>query len=500
MKQAITFFLLILGFSVRAQQVVPDPSFGNAGMVITPNTTEITRMLFDADGNIISAGYSLQSGTGIYRLTLTKNSPDGVPDLSFGTNGIVVTDIEYSATPYDMAIQSDGKIVVAGSAYLGPGEFEPGDYQAFAVRYHSDGSLDHSFANNGIFHSGYTDSYFSSVAIGPDHSLFLGGQSYFTAIMVKLNTDGSLQTSFGSGGVKVLTETDFRFVFWSAIPLSDQTLLCVGYDWALPGNPRTAFCKIDAQGNFVSSFGQNGKVIMDIYNQLLFVDEYIYRAKELPDGKILLGGFHVSRMLLKIHADGTPDSTFGNHGILSHDYPFTGFDVQTDGKILLCGSKSMSEYNDGYSVTRLDSEGNLDTTFNGTGYVDLDISPGHDYPQDIRLQSPTKIIVAGSSRIHTQANFTLVRLDFSGNLSVNNEVNHPDISVYPNPFADQFFIRDDQYIIDRVLLFDNSGRVLKTLYGHDLEEPIGRELPAGLYHLGIETRDGKMTGKKIVKQ
>lgn len=493
-------FLLMLGVSARAQQVVLDPSFGNAGMVITPNTSEITKIVFDADGNIISAGYSLQSGTGIYRLTLTKTDSNGIPDLAFGTNGIVVTDIEYSAMPYDMAIQPDGRIVVAGSAYLGPGQFEPGDHQAFAARFHSNGSLDASFAGNGIFRPAYQDSYFSSVAIGPDHSIFLGGQSYVTAIMVKLNADGSFQTTFGSNGVKVLTEMDFRFVFWSAIPLSDQTILCVGYDRALPGNARTAFCKIDAQGNFVSGFGQNGKVIMDNYNQLLFVDEYIYRAKELPDGKILLGGFHVSKMMVKVHADGTPDSTFGNSGILHHDYPFVGFDVQTDGKILLCGNKPMSEYNDGYSVTRLDSEGNLDTTFNGTGYFDLDFSPGHDYSQDIKLQSPAQVIIAGSSRTPTIANFTLVRLDFSGNLSVNDPEVSPDIQVFPNPFSDQVWVRDVQHIIDRVVLFDNSGRTLKILYGNDLEEPIGRELPAGIYHLGIETLDGKMIGKKIIKK
>src|SRR5690606_31199398 len=138
---------------------------------------------------------------------------------------------------------------------------------------------------------------------------------------------------------------------------------------------KVGYCKIDGLGNFDTSFGQNGIMTINIdttidIDTMQEVSERPHSAKELPDGSIVLSGylsdkFYLGDFLVKIDSTGFLDPTFGTNGITEHfyDYGAEGLEVQSDGKIIIGSTKSLSQ-SVGYSLTRFNSDGSLDTTFN----------------------------------------------------------------------------------------------------------------------------------------
>lgn len=501
MRGAITLFLLLTTWQIFAQSTV-DPSFGMSGFTVVPHTTESTVFVFDDSGNIYGAGYTLEAGGGeVFHLSLTKMNQDGLIDSSFGLNGVVTTSIAYSEFPLDVLCQPDGKIIVTGLAFMEANG--TGDHAGFAVRYYNDGLIDSSFATNGIYLYSGSASDFQSVLLLQDGTIILGGNSYsgdLRAILVKLDSSGVPDNQFGTNGTVSLNDFDFDFEFSNAVLLSDNHIICVGADFSAMPNPRSACCKIDVQGNFDFTFGQDGKVIADLYDELPYTWEGIQTVEELPDHKILLSGNHISGFLARINIDGTFDPSFGTNGVLDHQYPHEGLTVQPDGKILLGGTKELTPDNYGYSFTRLLPDGTLDTSFNENGIFDRDISPHHDYLKFMRLQDADKLIVGGSSQLDAALNATFTRIILDNNLSIEDHVKETPIVVYPNPFNDRIFIEDLHGQIEEIRLLDNTGKLLNEIpeSGSGVYELLNR-LPPGLYYLHIDTKDGNKLNKKMVK-
>lgn len=501
MKLIFTLFIAFIFVPAFAQNVNLDSNFGSGGIVITPNTSEINRIAIDSDGSILSAGYSIESGgTGVYHLTLTKHSANGSVVSNFGTNGIVTTTIDHSEFPLDIEIQTDGKLLVAGSTYLGPTQSGPGDYHSFIARYKVNGELDSTFATNGVFKLQHSDSHITSIIVLTDGSILLAGNSYGMAAISKVDSNGTIDLSFGNSGSVFLSDVNYSFVLWEAILLSDQTLLCTGYEGSDVNNSKLTCCKLDLSGNFVQSFGQNGKVILDLHNTFPSITELLSGAQETPDGKIILEGYSTQALIIKINPDGTLDTGFGSNGILAHVYPFSELEIQTDGKFLIGGSQEIDDYNYGFSVTRLNSDGSLDNSFNGTGTFTTDISTGNDYLQTMKLVGTDKILVAGSSRLlSTDADFMLAKIDMSQSLSVGT-TSSEGISLYPNPFSDDLTISVANDKITEILLTDELGRTLTKLIPGSINTLHLESLASGVYHLVFVTDSGEISTKKVVKR
>ena len=136
-----------------------------------------------------------------FTMPVTSLAQDGSLDLSFGSGGIAQTHIIGSAYSYakSMAIQSDGKIVTVG--------MNNNSYSFLTlVRYNTNGSLDTTFDADGIATIGIW-SYGYSVAIQSDGKIVVAGQRIHTQyynddfLLVRYNTNGSLDNTFGSGGI-----------------------------------------------------------------------------------------------------------------------------------------------------------------------------------------------------------------------------------------------------------------------------------------------------------
>lgn len=507
MKSYIIILLIFSVFISTAQNAALDPSFGVGSYTITPNTLLINCFDFDTNGDIINTGFS-KKPDGYYRLTLTKTNANGILETTFGTNGIVTTAVEYSEEPLDIVIQPDGKIIVAGGTNLGPTPTGPGVYIGFVVRYNNDGSLDTSFATNGIYREPMVE-HFDSIILLSDGSIMLGGLNATEGVLVKLQSNGLLNTTFGNNGILSLYSNNFQFISRNTILLSDGNLLCSGYDYSDINNLKTAYCKVDIQGNFDTSFGTNGKAIIDLYNTSPDVNEAIYTAKELPNGSIVFKGniidwfgmTYSSNFLAKINSNGNLDPNFGTNGIVLHTYSDSGLEVQPDGKIIIGGTKEINTYNSGYSITRFDSNGILDTSFNnGNGFVDIDPTLENDGLQYIKLQATDSLIIGGASKWNSVSNFTLARILLDTPLAVDEHL-EKFIKIYPNPFNEYFYVKDPEGLIKNIKITDNKGRIVKTV--SDLTQAvheISTNFTSGIYFINIETKDGRILNKKMIKK
>ncbi len=124
----------------------------------------------------------------------------GTLDPTFGTNGIVTTKFNgMPSSARDIALQSDGKIIILGYASLGEEQ-----YAKVLTRYNSNGTLDTSFGVNGISPIEVASFSGMKIALQPDGKLIVGGSSGGDFAVVRYNSNGTLDTSFGTNGMGVI--------------------------------------------------------------------------------------------------------------------------------------------------------------------------------------------------------------------------------------------------------------------------------------------------------
>jgi uncharacterized delta-60 repeat protein len=269
-----------------------DTSFGTAGIVTTSvrASSEITSVALQSDGKIVAAGWSYDNSF-VNNFGLARYNPDGQLDTSFGTAGIVTTSMgAQSSGAEEIKIQSDGKIVVAGYS-------ETASITSFALaRYNPDGSLDTSFGTGGKTTTSVegNNDYANSLVIQSDGKIIAAGYSLNQTgtrndndfALVRYNTNGSLDTSFGTGG-KVTNEIDpgDGSEAFSIVVQNDQKLVLTGSTFTGGGPSIIAVARYNVDGSLDTSFGTGGKTTTPI--------EALSRGRSVviqSDGKILVAG------------------------------------------------------------------------------------------------------------------------------------------------------------------------------------------------------------------
>lgn len=354
-----------------------DPTFGTGGMVFRDiqGTGFIGGLAVQPDGKAVLVGL-WQNGPTRDFIVIRLNSR-GDFDQTFGSGGIVYTDFNGAYDDaYGVALQADGKILVAGTSINSTTGF--GD--AAIARYLPDGSLDTSFDGDGKFvlnsFPGTVGDSFQTLAIQPDGKIIAGGRVQPDFLLVRLNLDGSLDSSFGNGGVVRTNNGGFVDEVRDLLVLPDGKIIAVG------GSGRCAAGRFNANGSLDASFGAAGFFIANpgYYTQC-------YGAKVQTDGKLVFAGTaapsaqppQYSSVVIRTSAVGIPDSTFGGGGYVPVNMNPTGADffnavsIQSDGKILAAGYSGESSTYD-FGVARLNSDGTLDATFARNGIALNNIS------------------------------------------------------------------------------------------------------------------------------
>jgi uncharacterized delta-60 repeat protein len=347
-----------------------DSSFGAGGTVTTSMSSaggfdeHLWNLALDADGKIVAAGDAV-TATGGFDVALARFNSDGTLDTSFGSAGKVTTAIGPGSSrdrAHDVAVMDDGKIVVAGFADMGPGA---GGRNFMLARYNPDGSLDDTFGSGGIV--------ITRVAPGDNRDLaatngltiddagrfILSGQANmgagaggFNFALARYNPDGTLDGSFGSGGIVT-----------TAVAPGDN------FDTA-------SSIAIDPAGKIVAG------------------------------GVAESGGFVFDWALVRYNPDGSLDSSFGaggkvttNVGPANSDDDQEELVIQSTGKILVGGSVAPTAVtiDSDFAVARYNPDGSLDSTFGSGGIIITNTAAGNgsDEIYDIALQSDAKLVTSG---------------------------------------------------------------------------------------------------------
>jgi len=390
-----------------------DATFGSGGKVTTPSTGTGNAVALQADGRIVTAGAAF---------TLTRHNTDGSADTTFGTGGKVTTAFGAgSGSATDVAIQSDGKMVVVGSTRARAG-FATDDN--FAVRrYNTDGSLDTTFGTGGIASTdfaGLADSA-NAVVIQPDGKIVVAGQAQNASgtdlALARYNVDGSLDSTFGSGG-KLTTDVAGGAEFGVSIALQPDGRIVVLARISVAGSVvvgTPALVRYNSDGSLDAGFGPGGKVVAAANgpaNAIALQAD----GKIVVAGSVNAGSTTSAFALTRFNADGSTDSGFGT--------PTTSFftsgngtvgravAVQADGKIVLVGEAANGASSTfDIAVARYDTNGNLDPAFGASGKLLVDFFAGTDLAQDVVIQPDGKIVIAGSAFNGTATEFALVRVN-----------------------------------------------------------------------------------------
>lgn len=503
---------------IHAQDGTLDISFGSGGTVITSTSIGYESgysIAVQPDGKILVSGES-QNGTvtGDYNIVLVRYNADGSLDGGFGNDGVVIRAV---SSGWDLSgsvlVQPDGKIVVGGNGWTGS------TYDFVALRYNADGTPDNSFGSGGMafFPVGGSQDNAWDCALQPDGKILLTGPVHngnnYDFGVARLNPNGSLDGSFGSGG-KVITPMGAADDFsWSCAVQPDGNILVAGRSVA-GAVPAFALMRYLPNGTPDNSFGAGGKVFTPIGG----IADRGRVVVVQPDGKILLGGTSTigssdDFALVRYNANGSIDNTFGANGIVTTSVG-TGEDIlwdillQNDGKILASGYgiSPVSGYD--FAVVRYNTDGSLDQTFGANGIALTPVGAGSDFGIAVALQSDGKIVMTGATVGVAGYDIAVARLKsiLTGISSPGADEAFALLGCHPNPFdaATQVSFRLSHSELVTLNVYDFSGRKVATLANEMLGagnyertfDAIG--LASGVYLFRFQAGTFEQTGKAIL--
>ncbi len=375
------------------------------------------------DGKIVVAGYSYRSSTDNSDVAVARFNADGTYDTSFGTGGRVVTNVSAAADQaLAVALQKDGKIVIAGFS-TGP---QGKDF--LVARYRANGTLDPAFGSGGKVITpimlGFTVSQdqANDIAIQPDGKIVVAGIAGLYSAVVRYNSNGSLDGTFG-GGVLPVAPVNGMQIYAVAVQ-ADGKIVTGGVS-----EESFALLRYNSDGSPDATFDGDGAVITHIFDRAV-----VYSLALQPDGKIVAGGAAITGnvnfgdydfAIARYNTDGSLDTGFDGDGKfttgLLGDEEIKSVAIQTDGKIVAAGGTNVEGDQPTFAALRCNADGTLDNTFGGTGKIstvltDVNDTFGFDTAYAVALQPDGKIVAAGITRYHNEDDFALVRYNSDGTL------------------------------------------------------------------------------------
>jgi uncharacterized delta-60 repeat protein len=341
-----------------------DPTFNGAGIVIV-NFVDIA---------VRDRSYDSQS------LFSNRNREEG-PDYRVGTvgNGVV--------------IQQDGKIVVTGMLV-------PYTPEVFVARFNTDGSLDHTFNGTGYVATklGY-DSRGQSIALQPDGKIVVAGKSDNDFSVLRYLSNGTLDTSFNGDG---WVTTDFGGSDWGwAMALQkDGKIVVAGNSWPSPDSNYSNFvlARYNTDGSLDTSFNDDGKVTTDFGIEAYGTSIALQPDNKIIVAGSVYGINQVNIALVRYNSDGNLDISFNGDGKVIASFNESSYGeavvVQPNDKIIVAGD-TVKASGFGFGMARYNPNGSLDTSFNIDGNIIFTNFGYKDLLHAVTLQPDGKIILAG---------------------------------------------------------------------------------------------------------
>lgn len=413
--------------ALQAQSGTLDPTFNGTGYVIDPvNNLDVgQKILVQHDQKILQIGMSFDAAY-VSRAQVFRYNPDGSRDTDFGTNGAFTYELDFEANIYGAVLTPDGKIVLAGSttdyqtyrllliqlnadgtldnSFAGTGVLAQSvsvvvenaediandvtldadgnilvcgtsydaDYirRPIVVRFTPDGQLDTGFGINGVasIPAGIGSSGFDGIVVQPDGRILATGYFgsdllWYELLMVRFETNGSLDPTFGVAGVVKYNYGNVDDEATDVTLTPDGSILVAGVTVTQTYNYSALLMKFTPDGEVDTNFGTDGAVEED-----LDTFDYAAMVKVLTDGTIVMAGTSgdgppngFDMAVWKYLADGTRDNSFGTNGLAAPVIPnryamIYGMDVQVDGKILIGGQARTTMNQNHFLIARLQND------------------------------------------------------------------------------------------------------------------------------------------------
>jgi uncharacterized delta-60 repeat protein len=397
---------------------IVDSSFGTLGWVTTDfdqDTDAVEAIAFQPDGKVLAAGRSLISGD--YDFTVARYTVFGLLDTSFSGDGKASVPFGGNDQCKSIALQSDGKILLAGGAKTVSTDFD----FAFA-RLHTDGSLDNTFGGDGkVIVNMFGYEFALGLAIQSDGKIIASGNNQDfvdKGRVARLMPNGSLDSSFGDDGRAYDGDNSCEAV--AVQP--NGSIVVAGVHVSPNGDWQAAFHRLTPAGALDLSLG-GGAAYIDLGSAV----DRCQDVAVLLDGRILGNCEHDGLgSLLQIWPDGGPDSgglqtvglpdNFTQSGLLQEGVNASclSMAVQSDGKLVLMGEVSNQAFTaKDIALTRLLPSGIIDASFGTNGRVQF--GPfAFDQPRAVAIQPDGKIVIGGHMVSGTQVNFMVARLNSNG--------------------------------------------------------------------------------------
>ncbi len=425
-----------------------DPSFGTGGKqtVDFGFNDQANAVAVQADGKIVVVGFD---DAGAADFAVTRLNPDGSLDTTFNAAGTGAIGSAPGKLTFNfgslgvvehanaVAIQPDGKIVVAGFTGLGGVVGNPNNFAV--ARVNPDGTLDGTFGTGGkaTVDFGFDDQA-TAVAIRPDGRIVVGGfddggSSDFAIAQFK--ADGTLDTAFSADGKFTFTFGGKDFANALALQ-ADGKIVMAGYTDQGGGTANNfAVARVLADGSGLdTTFDTDGKATVDFG-----FDDRATGVAIQADGKIVVGGFDdagaADFAVTRLNPDGSLDTTFNaagtgaigsapgkltfNFGSLGVVEKANALALQADGKIVLAGFTGLGGVvgnPNNFAAARVNPDGTLDATFDGDGKATVDFG-ADDQANAVALQTNGQILLAGVSA----GNFAVARLNATVGAAINNQ-------------------------------------------------------------------------------
>ena len=364
-----------------------DPSFGDGGKLLLDlgdAAASAQALAVQQDGKVVVAGNFTRSG-GIF---LSRLEPDGTPDLSFAAGGTRTLDSGdfRSATVSTVLLQADGRIVVVGSSSTGGGLIGA-TRTVVAARFSRSGAPDPTFGVGGMVALALDDlATVGGATLQDDGKIVIAGQVRVSGnnahatdtVVVRLNANGSLDPSFDDDGVRVV-------------------------DYGIQSTAAAVLVQRD------------GKIVV---------------GGSVREPGVFLGGGTNSIALARLGPSGALDPSFSGDGLLVIEETAnsmsgssaTGLALQGDGKILVAGvSKGpSSSIQSAFTALRVLGDGRLDRSFSGDGIQHVEFSGFNPTPTGLAIQGDGRIVLGGYTSIAPLGalggDFAVARLTANGQL------------------------------------------------------------------------------------
>lgn len=397
--------------------------------------TRFSAIEIDGAGKVVVAG-NARGSDGSQDFVAARFLADGNLDTSFNYAGYSVcpvTSLGHEAAS-SLAIQDDGKIVVGGVA----------NGKIGLMKFTTAGLLDSTFGTNGIKTTDRGNNGAQDIAVGANNKIVVvaNSDSVGEFLTLRYNSDGSLDSNFHPGVPRTSgwIETNFgagdQYAWGAALQPDGKIITAVQRSDQL-GEMRLV--RYNSNGSLDTSFGVNGRrIIFGLCNTMQGPSRETSTSVAVQsDGKILVGGsvtggcvsLDIDFLLVRLNPDGGLDTTFGTNGYVFVD--FNGGDdisnaitMQDDGKIILAGiSTASNETRSDFAVARFNTNGTLDTTFSSDGKAVISFGDFSAFANSVAVQPSHmggRIVVAGYdttlAMLQQQHDFAIARLNSNGTM------------------------------------------------------------------------------------